>query len=143
MASPLALLISLLIGAGAASWRQGCAVFHAAASTLSALSMLQGMLRQAGRSDVAVEIVFPVSPEAITTDRQAGAAQVSPRLLPPGRAPCDRAVPPFLPQAEVLPRHCCPPARLPRRSTLPSLPCMAPALPLAASPHQPGLSAVH
>lgn len=34
------------------------------------------MLRAAGRSDVSVEIVFPVSPEAITTDKQAGAAQV-------------------------------------------------------------------
>lgn len=37
---------------------------------------VQGMLRAAGRSDVSVEIVFPVSPEAITTDKQAGAAQV-------------------------------------------------------------------
>lgn len=34
------------------------------------------MLRAAGRSDVAVEVVFPVSPEAITTDKQAGATQL-------------------------------------------------------------------
>ncbi|KAL4457736.1 hypothetical protein ABPG75_012601 [Micractinium tetrahymenae] len=47
----------------------------------SIVRKVQGMLRQAGRSDVAVEIVFPVSPEAITTDRQAGAAQVE---LPTG-----------------------------------------------------------
>ncbi len=31
---------------------------------------VQAMLQQAGRDDVAVEIVFPVSPEAITTDKQ-------------------------------------------------------------------------
>ncbi|KAL4443002.1 hypothetical protein ABPG77_008493 [Micractinium sp. CCAP 211/92] len=47
----------------------------------SIVRKVQAMLRQAGRSDVAVEIVFPVSPEAITTDRQAGAAQVE---LPTG-----------------------------------------------------------
>ncbi len=31
---------------------------------------VQAMLQQAGRDDVVVEIVFPVSPEAITTDKQ-------------------------------------------------------------------------
>ena len=42
----------------------------------SIVRRVQGMLRAAGRADVAVEIVFPVSAEAITTDKQAGAAQV-------------------------------------------------------------------
>ena len=42
----------------------------------SIVRKVQGMLRGAGRTDVAVEIVFPVSAEAITTDKQAGAAQV-------------------------------------------------------------------
>ena len=32
---------------------------------------VQGMLRKSGREDVSVEIVFPVSPEAITTEGQA------------------------------------------------------------------------
>lgn len=41
------------------------------ATTAASCPQVQGMLRAAGRSDVAVEIVFPVSPEAITTDRQA------------------------------------------------------------------------
>ena len=36
----------------------------------SIVRKVQGMLRGAGRSDVTVEIVFPVSPDAITTDRQ-------------------------------------------------------------------------
>lgn len=47
----------------------------------SIVRKVQGMLRAAGRSDVSVEIVFPVSPEAITTDKQAGAAQTE---LPSG-----------------------------------------------------------
>jgi quinolinate synthase len=33
---------------------------------------VQAMLREAGRDDVAVEIIFPVSPDAIATDAQAG-----------------------------------------------------------------------
>ncbi len=53
-------------------------------ATPPVLPLPQVMLRQAGRSDVAVEIVFPVSPEAITTDRQAGAAQVWPPAAPAG-----------------------------------------------------------
>ncbi|GAB4820689.1 hypothetical protein N2152v2_007735 [Parachlorella kessleri] len=36
----------------------------------SIVRKVQGMLQKAGRDDVAVEIVFPVSPEAITTDKQ-------------------------------------------------------------------------
>ncbi|EFN58534.1 hypothetical protein CHLNCDRAFT_19680, partial [Chlorella variabilis] len=36
----------------------------------SIVRKVQGMLRAAGRDDVEVEVVFPVSPEAITTDRQ-------------------------------------------------------------------------
>lgn len=36
----------------------------------SIVRKVQGMLRAAQRDDVAVEIVFPVSPEAITTDKQ-------------------------------------------------------------------------
>ncbi|PRW56007.1 quinolinate chloroplastic [Chlorella sorokiniana] len=47
----------------------------------SIVRKVQGMLHAAGRSDVSVEIVFPVSPEAITTDKQAGAAQTE---LPSG-----------------------------------------------------------
>jgi quinolinate synthase len=37
---------------------------------------VQGMLRAAQRDDVAVEIVFPVSPEAITTDKQQQQAEL-------------------------------------------------------------------
>lgn len=46
------------------------------------MPQVQGMLRAAGRSDVSVEIVFPVSPEAITTDKQTGAAQVGNTATP-------------------------------------------------------------
>lgn len=50
----------------------------------SIVRKVQGMLRAAKRDDVAVEIVFPVSPEAITTDRQQQGGQ-GPRLeLPTG-----------------------------------------------------------
>jgi quinolinate synthase len=42
----------------------------------------QAMLRAAGRDDVAVEVVFPVSPDAITTEAQSGGAAT----LPPGLA---------------------------------------------------------
>lgn len=50
----------------------------------SIVRKVQAMLRDAGRGDVEVEIVFPVSPEAITTDRQQRAAGAAP--LPAGLA---------------------------------------------------------
>lgn len=42
---------------------------------------VQAMLRAAGRADVAVEIVFPVSPDAITTEAQSGGAVTLPTGL--------------------------------------------------------------
>jgi hypothetical protein len=40
----------------------------------SIVRAVQKRLAASGRADVAVEVVFPVSPEAITTDRQEGSA---------------------------------------------------------------------
>ncbi len=36
----------------------------------SIVRKVQGLLREANRRDIEVEIVFPVSPEAITTEQQ-------------------------------------------------------------------------
>ena len=44
---------------------------------------VEAMLRSSGRDDVEVEIVFPVSPDAISTDTQ-GTSAAAPLTLPNG-----------------------------------------------------------
>lgn len=41
----------------------------------SIVRKVEGMLQESGRDDIAVEIVFPVSPEAITTEKQGTSAE--------------------------------------------------------------------
>lgn len=50
----------------------------------SIVRKVQAMLRASGRQDVSVEIVFPVSPEAITTPDQTQDDNGGPVLLPGG-----------------------------------------------------------
>lgn len=50
----------------------------------SIVRKVQGMLRDSGRHDVTAEIVFPVSPEAITTSGQTQAGNGGPVNLPGG-----------------------------------------------------------
>ena len=50
----------------------------------SIVRKVQGMLQQSGRKDVQVEIVFPVSPESITTGEQTTAKDGAPVNLPGG-----------------------------------------------------------
>jgi quinolinate synthase len=48
----------------------------------SIVRKVQGMLREAGRSDLEVEIVFPVNPQAITIQRQGSGDAAAPVVLP-------------------------------------------------------------
>ena len=50
----------------------------------SIVRKVQAMLRDSGRTDLEVEIVFPVSPESITTTNQTTASSGGPVLLPGG-----------------------------------------------------------
>lgn len=50
----------------------------------SIVRKVQAMLRDSGRTDLEVEIVFPVSPESITTTNQSTASSGGPVLLPGG-----------------------------------------------------------
>ena len=50
----------------------------------SIVRKVQGMLRESGRKDLEVEIVFPVSPESITTPNQTTASNNGGPVLLPG-----------------------------------------------------------
>ncbi len=50
----------------------------------SIVRKVQGMLKESGRDDLEVEIVFPVSPESITTSSQTTATNGGGPVLLPG-----------------------------------------------------------
>ena len=50
----------------------------------SIVRKVQAMLQQSGRKDIQVEVVFPVSPESITTGTQTTASNGGPVTLPGG-----------------------------------------------------------
>jgi len=50
----------------------------------SIVRKVQGMLKESGRNNLEVEIVFPVSPESITTSSQTTAANGGGPVLLPG-----------------------------------------------------------
>lgn len=50
----------------------------------SIVRKVQGLLQDSGRKDLEVEIVFPVSPESITTSSQSTADKGAPVMLPGG-----------------------------------------------------------